>query len=194
MLSADEIMLLLGRIANHKDEAALKQLFDEFYPRLLLFAQSILKNKPVAEEVVEDVFIKLWENKASLPFINSLPAYLFRATKNNVLNYQRLTKNQSYIDIDDIKIELTAGIRNPEELFISSEMVHRINAAIALLPPKCQLIFKLVKEDGLKYKEVAELLTISIKTVENQMSYALKKISKALITPHTGNLPPHTKK
>lgn len=194
MLAADEITILLRRIADDNDEAALKQLFDEFYPRLLLFAQSFLRNKPVAEEVVEDVFIKLWENKTSMLSINSLPAYLFRATKNNVLNYQRLTKNQPHLDIDNITVDLNAGVKNPEELFISSETIHQVNAAIQLLPPKCRLVFKLVKEDGLKYKEVAELLTLSIKTVENQVSHALKKVSEALAAQNNAGIKQHLKK
>ncbi len=181
MLAADEILLLLNRIAEHSDETALKQLFDEFYPRLLVFTDSFVKNRPVAEELVEDVFIKLWENKNLLPGITSLPAYLFRVAKNNLLNYQKSNKNQSHLDIDAVAISLQATVKNPEELFIAAEAIHRVNAAIALLPPKCRLVFRLLKEDGLKYREVAELLQLSVKTVENQMSFALKKIGEAII-------------
>jgi RNA polymerase sigma factor (sigma-70 family) len=69
---------------------------------------------------------------------------------------------------------------DPEQLLITAEMQKRIMAAIQQLPPKCQLIFKLIREDGLKYKEVAELLNLSLKTIENQMTIALKKISESI--------------
>lgn len=180
MLAA-ETMLLLERMSAHNDEQALKRLFDLYYPRLLPFAISFLKNKPVAEEVVEDVFIRLWQHRANLPAITSFTAYLFTATKNGILNYQKSAKNQPYFDIDQVSLDLNTVVKNPEELLISAQALQNVNAIIASLPPKCRLIFQLIKENGLKYREAAELLNISIKTVEHQMSLALKKISEALL-------------
>ena len=180
MLAA-ETTLLLERMSAHNDEQALRRLFDLYYPRLLPFAISFLKNRPVAEEIVEDVFIRLWEHRTSLPAITSLAAYLFTATKNGILNYQKSAKNQPYLDIDQASVDLTAVVKNPEELLISAQALQNVNAIIAALPPKCRLIFQLIKENGLKYREAAELLNISIKTVESQMSLALKKISEALL-------------
>ena len=65
-------------------------------------------------------------------------------------------------------------------MMITSEVINRINTAIAMLPPRCKLIFKLVKEDGLRYNDIAELLNISVKTIDNQMVIAVKKIGKAI--------------
>ncbi len=180
MLAA-ETNFLLERMAAHNDEQALKRLFDMYYPRLLPFAISFLKNKPVAEEVVEDVFIRLWQHRANLPTITSLAAYLFTATKNGILNYQKSAKNQPYLDIDQANPDLNAAVKNPEELLISAQALQNVNAVIAALPPKCRLIFQLIKGAGLKYRETAELLNISVKTVETQMSLALRKISEALL-------------
>jgi RNA polymerase sigma-70 factor (ECF subfamily) len=69
---------------------------------------------------------------------------------------------------------------NPEQIFITSEMVSRVNLAVNMLPTRCKLIFKLAKEDGLRYAEIARLLKISIKTIDNQLAIALKKISKSI--------------
>jgi RNA polymerase sigma-70 factor (ECF subfamily) len=82
--------------------------------------------------------------------------------------------------LDDVKTEIRSLYYNPEQLMISAEMFKRICQAIQELPPRCQLIFKLVKEDNLRYKEVAELLHLSVKTVEAQMTIALKKLGNSV--------------
>jgi len=89
-------------------------------------------------------------------------------------------KKQASFSIDDSLVELKSIYFNPEQLMITAEMFKRIRNAVQLLPPKCQLIFKLVKEDGLKYKEVAELLHLSLKTIESQMTIALRRIGKSI--------------
>ena len=81
---------------------------------------------------------------------------------------------------DDYRVQLRSIYFEPEELLITAEMISRIQQAIHQLPPRCQLIFKLIKDDGLKYKEVADLLNLSIKTIENQMTLALRKIGSAI--------------
>lgn len=186
-MTAAETSFLLKQMADHNDGAALGRLFKEYYPRLVVFAEPFLQNTQVAEELVEDVFIKLWENKTLAPAISNLPAYLFRAVKNNIINYLKPLKNQAWLDIDDANPQYNASVKSPEELLVSAETLRRIDAAIASLPPKCRLIFRLAKEDGLKYKEVAELLDISQKTVEAQMGIALKKITELLAELRIGN-------
>jgi RNA polymerase sigma-70 factor (ECF subfamily) len=85
------------------------------------------------------------------------------------------SKNRTGITITDVSIEFKSIYHDPEQKMISAETIKQIQEAIQDLPPRCRLIFKLVKEEGLKYKEVAELLQLSVKTVENQMSVAFKK-------------------
>lgn len=168
-----------SRIALHNDEQAYKELFHHFYPSLYQFALSMVKSGQVAEEVVSDVFIRIWKKRAALARIQNLKLYLFTSTKNTSLNYLRQQKRE--IDLpDDYRVQLRSVYFNPEELLITAEMIKRIQRAIQQLPPRCQLIFKLVKEDGLKHKEVAGLLNLSIKTVENQLAVALRKIGTAI--------------
>jgi RNA polymerase sigma-70 factor (ECF subfamily) len=167
------------RIAQN-DHSALKALYDHFSNSFYQLALAIVHSAELAEEIVEDVFIQVWKKRSRIAEIENLQLYLYVTTRNISRSYLRKYKNKNFINFDEIqlpyyKIELT-----PEDMLISNEVVQRINVAINELPPKCRLIFKLVKEDGLKYKEVADLLHLSVKTVENQLGIALKKIHMAV--------------
>ena len=170
------------QIAEQDDEAAFGELFKYCYPRLLLFAKAILKNHELAEEAVEDVFLKLWQNRKMLPAINNLNYYLLVAAKHTAIDYLEKMKRQAFFSLDDVEIAFGEIPVDPENKLISAEAIAIIQDIINSLPPKCKLIFRLVKDDGLKYKEVAELLNISVKTVETQMSLAFSKIGTALQT------------
>ncbi len=168
-----------SRIALHNDEQAYEQLFHHFYPSLYQFALSFVKTGQLAEEVVSDVFIRIWQKRAALARIRDLKLYLFISTKNTSLNYLRQQKHDTLLP-DDYRVQLRSVYSDPEQLLITAEMINRVQQAINQLPPRCQLIFKLIKDDGLKYKEVAGLLNLSLKTVENQMTLALRKIGSAI--------------
>ncbi len=172
--------MLQQAIACFDDTQAYKQLFLLFYPSLVSFAVSIIKSKESAEEIVSDVFVKIWEKRHQLDKVENLSYYLFTAVKNKCLNGLHDQKNRAGIDINDTDIEFRSLYHDPEQKLISAEMINQIQKAIQDLPPRCRLIFKLVKEEGLKYKEVAELLQLSVKTIENQMSLAFKKIGTAI--------------
>jgi RNA polymerase sigma-70 factor (ECF subfamily) len=174
------LSILCLQIAEQDDELAFGEIFKLYYPKLVVFAAAICKNTASAEEVVEDVFLKLWENRKTLPAINNLNYYLLVATKHKSLDYLEKMKKQASVSLDHIEVEFGVMHINPESTLISAETVHIIQSIIEDLPQRCKLIFRLVKEDGLKYREVAELLNISIKTVETQMSLALSKIGTAL--------------
>jgi RNA polymerase sigma-70 factor (ECF subfamily) len=171
------------QIAEADDEAAFGELFNRYYSRLLLFAEAILRNRESAEEAVEDVFLKIWENRKLLPAINNLNYYLLVMVKHKSLDYLQSMKNHTVISFGDIDLEVNAMPPDPESSLISAENIRMIRSVINNLPPRCRLIFYLVKEDGLKYQETADLLNISIKTVETQMSLALNKIGESL-QPH----------
>ena len=181
-MPATSISQLCLQIAESDDEVAFGELFQLHYSRLLLFAEAILKNHEAAEEAVEDVFLKLWENRKVLPAINNINYYLLVAVKHRALDYLEKTKKQAIIGLDDVEVEFGEIPVNPENVLISAESVRIIQTIINDLPPRCKLMFRLVKEDGLKYREVADLLNVSIKTVETQISLALNKIGTALQT------------
>ena len=179
---ANSFPTLCVQIAEQDDEAAFAEIFKYYYPKLLLFTKAILKNHELAEEAVEDVFLKLWQNRKMLPAINNLNYYLLVAAKHTAIDYLEKIKRHASFSLDEVEITFAQIPVDPENKLISAEAITIIQHIIDSLPPKCKLIFRLVKEEGLKYKEVAELLNVSVKTVETQMSLAFAKIGSALQT------------
>jgi len=160
------------------DQRAFRQLFDEFAERLSLFAVALVRQKDVATEIVDEVFVKIWKQRTNLPQVENLKTYLYTATKNTSLNYLSRKANEQLTEpFDFINIELQPE-QNPDEQMITAEIMQRIREAVDQLPPRCKMIFKLVREDGLKYREVADILNITVNTVDAQMVIAVKKISE----------------
>lgn len=180
MIAAPLLRKLIERIAYDDDAAAYKELFLIYHKRLLNFSMTITRSKESSEEVVSDVFCKLWINRTTLTTIENFHLYIYVVTKNLSISRALVEKKGQSFSLDETAIDVKTIHTDPEQLMITSEMQKKIRAAIETLPPKCQLIFKLIREDGLKYKEVAELLHLSLKTVENQMTIALKKISESI--------------
>lgn len=180
MLSEEELESLQRRIAENNDQQAFAQLYMVYVQPLLQFAQTIIKTKELAEEIVSDVFVRIWQNRRNLTTVDNLRLYLYISTKNTSLNYLSRHFRKEVISLDEMSMSLPAVTYNPEQLLITSEAVKRIEFEINRLPARCKLIFKLVKEDGLKYNDVARLLNISVKTIDNQMAIAVKKVSGAI--------------
>jgi RNA polymerase sigma-70 factor (family 1) len=163
------------------DETAFRQVYLSFYKRLYQFALAIVKTREPAEEIVEDVFIRIWQQREGLPSIRNLRIYLYTATKNTALNYLSKKARESITEpFDHIQIELNGSAVNPEQILITAEMYKKVQKAVEALPPRCKMIFKLVREDGLRYKEIAEILNISVNTIDVQMAIAVKRIAVAL--------------
>ncbi|HVI49513.1 MAG TPA: RNA polymerase sigma-70 factor [Chitinophaga sp.] len=177
---ATEMKELQRRIAVYDDEAAYKELFIIFYKPLLQFANSFVKSHEVAEEVVSDVFLHIWERRRQLEEIVNLKVYLYVSTKNTSLKYLLKQQRQVSITIDELSVELESPYHNPEQQLVTAELMNRVQTAINELPPRCKIIFRLIREDGLRYKEIAEILNVSVKTIDNQLAIALSKISRAL--------------
>jgi RNA polymerase sigma-70 factor (family 1) len=170
--------ILFERMSLSDDEGALSELHDLYFYRLYKLCYSIIGNKETAEEITNDVFISIWQKKHLLPKVSNPELYLLKCARNKAFGYLRKPRHETSEDnLHDFCIEWEIS---PEQILISSEMVRHINAAIDSLPPKCKLIFLFVKEGNLKYREVAELLNLSVKTVETQMRIALKKIGNSV--------------
>lgn len=171
----------LQRLIAAGDQAAFTQLYLLFGKKLTQFAISLVRSKELAEELVEDVFVKLWANRKQAAEIENITVYLYVAVKNRSLN----TLSQKAHELiaapfDFLDTSLDRFAVDPYDLLITSEMMTRMRQAVEALPPRCKLIFKLIREDGLKYKEVAEILNISVNTIDAQMAIAVKKICLAL--------------
>jgi len=168
------------RIAFYEDMKAYNQLYELLSDGLHRFSYSLVKSNEIAEEIVSDVFIKVWQIRSKLMEIENLRVYLYTIAKNFSLNY--ITKNYKnrVISLDTIDVEAVIEVNGPAEMCISADLVKQIRQVIRQLPPQCKLIFQLVKEDGLRYKEVAAILDLSPLTVRNQLAIAIRKIGETL--------------
>lgn len=170
---------LLYRIQFKNDETAFRQFYTEHVFKLFQFAFTFIQNREQAEEIVNDVFLKLWQNRSKLDTIDNIQVYLYVAVRNTAANYLRKVKGIT-IDLENQAVHHFYLSPDPEQLLVTDELKRRIEASIDGLPPRCKLIFKLVKEDGLSASEVATILDISYKTVTTQLTIALKKLEEAL--------------
>ena len=179
-LSPGALHELQQRIADYEDEAAYKKLFFHFFLPLKSFSFTIIKSKELAEEIVSDVLIEIWAKRKQLTAIDDLKMYLYVSVRNASLRKLQQGKKRMALSLDDVNVEFASSFENAETILLTHELSKTIDAAIQQLPQRCKLIFKLAKEDRLKYKEIALLLNISVKTIDHQVSIALKKIAEVL--------------
>ncbi|MBX3239243.1 MAG: RNA polymerase sigma-70 factor [Chitinophagaceae bacterium] len=162
---------------QNNDSRAIRLLYDHLGDRLFQLAYAIVKSKEVAEEIIGDILLKVWQKREEMAAIENLRLYLYVTTRNYCFSYLRKTTGRpKEFSFEEVYQPYYHFAKSPEELLITREILQTINQTINCLPAKCKLIFKLAKEDGLKHKEIAVLLDISIKTVESQMAIALKRI------------------
>ena len=166
---------------------AYEAIFHMVFADLLRFAISIVHFLPMAEEVVSDVLIQVWQRRMEMDAVRDLRLYLYTSTRNRSINYLKSKRLQisenvqdTTINWDDVVVQLKSNELDPEAQIEFSELNQKVNKAIEGLPPKCKLIYQLVKEGGLKYKDVAAILDISVKTIEAQMTIAFKRLHEAL--------------
>lgn len=155
------------------DEQAFEQTFRHYYQRLCNYACTLLKDEEESEEVVQTVFLTIWEKREDLEITLSLKSYLYRAVHNHCLNrFKHASVRQVHKEHT-----LNFGAQSYEsvtEVIHANELEERIEKAVSTLPEQCQKAFRLSRFEELKYHEIAEQLGISIKTVENQIGKALK--------------------
>ena len=162
--------------ADRMDRHSFEKLFREYFPALMAFSRKILVDEDDAREVVQKVFINLWEKREEFDLSKSVKSYLFTSVHNGSLNVIRDRKKFSAEEVPDM-----AGAWDVSAQIESMELEEKINEALASLPEKCREVFELSRFDGLKYNEIATQLGISVKTVENQMSKALKILREKLL-------------
>lgn len=176
-----QIKTLQNDIA-HGDQQAFTSLFRLLYPGLSNFALQYVHSKEIAEEITNDVFIKLWNRREYLTEIDNLSTYLFVSVKNHALNHLK-KYSHLHVAVENADGESSLVNRNdPEQQLEWKEISFRLSQAIDSLPDQCRTVFKLIKEDGFRYKEVAEILGISPRTVETQLFRAIKKL-QSLVKP-----------
>ena len=167
------------QIARYGNEQAFSGLFRLLYDRLLRFCMQYVYSREAAEEIVSDVFVKVWNRRKELMNISNLEVYLFVAVKNHALNHLQQYSSLRITPIDTGLSQLS-GPADPEKEMEWKEMRLQLDHEVNILPDQCRKVFKLIKEEGFKYKDVAEILNISSRTVETQLYRAVRKLNEAL--------------
>jgi RNA polymerase sigma-70 factor (ECF subfamily) len=161
------------------DQTALKQLFDLYFRDLVLFSAGMVVNTGVAEEIVEDVFIRIWRTRDDLELTSTFKSYLFASVKNRSINYLKSTYGKMRFEDLDSASQMMSGPMQDSELE-RKELAGAIRKAIENLPPRCRIIFSLSRNAGFTTAEISEHLGISKKTVQSQISIAIRKIREQL--------------
>lgn len=159
------------------DKLAFRRLFDRFYQLLLTLAISLLKDVDTAKDVVQEVFFQIWKKRETLTVPNNTEAYLKRSVINR--SYNHIKANRRMTNIAD-QPEMVSPTADGQAVVEAAELEQVIQAALARLPDRCREVFVLKRMEGRSLKEIGELLNISPKTAENQMTKALKSLKEAL--------------
>ena len=161
------------------DKVQFESLFRSSYVSLVRYAKTLIKDHDTAEEIVQDLFFRLWKDKEKIKIESSLNGYLFRSVHNRCLHYiehnrivERYAEEMSYRQTDNQE--------NPSDILHYKELQARIARILERLPERCGKIFYMSRFEGLKYAEIAEKLSVSVKTVESNMGRALKEFRKEL--------------
>lgn len=164
------------------NEHAFEKVYTYYHKKLIAFSHNYTKSKELSEEIVEDVFIKLWCNRESVSQIKNINVYLYTAIKHQSLNAISKEARRvvtQLLEVSEYNYNYPDS-SSPHDLLVTSELMQSVQRAIDSLPPRCKLIFQLVREDGLRYKEISEILKISVSTIDTQMAIAIKRLCAAL--------------
>jgi len=180
---SDNIDHELLRLVKSGDEEFFGVLFRLYYSRLCTYAATFVKVHDIAEEIVQETFIKFWENREDIRIDYSFKSYIFRSVHNNCINYLKKTEvihRQSELMAGEIIYHNNVALHNfnPEiiDQLISEELEARLNTALNDLPPQARKIFILSRFEQLSYSEIADSLEISVNTVKTQMKRTLSKL------------------
>ena len=155
------------------DLESFRNYYDSYYEQLCRFLNRYSHDSQVIEDVLQEVFLRLWENRHSIE-VEYVKTYLFHAAKNQILNYLRNEQNRHYLLEKWFNEQLET--KQGKDCFDIEKFTSVLDMAINCLPEKCRDIFILNRRENYSYKQIAELKGISVKTIENQMGIAMKKI------------------
>ncbi|MFA9188190.1 RNA polymerase sigma-70 factor [Flavobacterium sp. FBOR7N2.3] len=161
------------------EEDALTIIYKEYWEMMFLAAYNLVKDRSVCEDIVQEVFISLWQRRANLQIKVSLKSYLYTSTVYKVYDHFSKNKKMAKDELFD-NFESKIETSNPETKLMHEELIHLLDSIIDTLPDKCKEVYKLSRENMLSNKEIAEQLNISQRTVEGHISKALKILKESL--------------
>lgn len=150
-----------------------ESLFRTQHGRLTSHAYNLVRDVEVAKDIVQEVFYKLWKTKDRLDFSQNMTGYLFKATTNSAINYLKSPKRILKVPVDTVYEQRSTSLADPLEY---NDLQNAVRKAIDQLPPKCKVIYLLSRHEEMTNQQIADHLDVSLKTVENQMTIALRKL------------------
>jgi RNA polymerase sigma-70 factor, ECF subfamily len=171
---------LLWRVLEHDDYSAFEKLFYLNYNPLRNFCKKLVVINEVAEELVSEVFFKIWNNRKRIVISSSPKSYLYTAVRNIAFDHLRKEKHSVWADLEEASAKPCDSF-DPQMHSEFLELQDSVERAVAKLPKQCRLVFQLSRDHGMKYSEIAETLHLSVKTIETQMGRALKSLRRSLI-------------
>ena len=169
---------LFGRL-RHNDEGAFRELFMRHFAHLCAFVHTIVRAEQKAQDVVQRVFVKLWEKRRVLEIAQNVLAYLFKSCRNEAYNFIKMENTRRKYE-EQYMSDYAEVIQYERKVASGVDIDRLVNEAIEQLPEKCKQIYTLSKKEGLTYQEIAKFMKISEKTVENQIGIALRKLRETL--------------
>jgi RNA polymerase sigma-70 factor, ECF subfamily len=161
------------------DAEQFESLFRSSYVSLVRYAKTLIKDHDAAEEIVQDLFFRLWKEREKIKIESSLNGYLFRSVHNRCLHYiehSRVVERHA----EEMSFLQPESQENPSDILHYKELQEKVARILEKLPERCGKIFYMSRFEGLKYNEIAEKLSVSVKTVESNMGRALKEFRKEL--------------
>lgn len=179
MKSTVNIQSLFEQIANDNPKA-FQLFFDYSYTTIYRYVGYFIDDKELCKDVISDIYLYLWQNRKKLPEIQYYENYLFICVRNQALQYIKEACRYQKVRLEDAEVSSLSDKGNPEQNTLDSELKDIIELAINTLPPRCRLIFFMVREENMTYKKVADILSISHRTVHAQMCIAIKKMGEII--------------
>lgn len=176
MNEQDELKDLTLRISR-RDEKAFKQFFELYFNSLVNYAYGFVLDRSIAEDIVLELMVNLWNMGEKISEILNVQYYLYRSTKNRALNHIKQSSKFSFEQLEDTSLDNIT----PEILLITKERAALIQHAIDSLPLRCRTVFIMIRENKMSYQEVADILEISTNTVNRHMQDALHRLYDKLI-------------
>ena len=164
---------------KEQPEIALKVLYDEFYDYICIVVYKMVGDRTLSEDITQEVFVEVWKRRDSLVVNISLRGYLRRIAVNKTLNHIRAQKMN--FEEEDTMMQVPSSENSVQKILEAQDLEKVINDSIDSLPERCRVVFGLSRFEELSYREIATELSISVKTVENQISKALKLLRKSVV-------------
>lgn len=163
------------------DEGALRRIFDRHYPLLLGDIYRIVPDEDTCQDLAQEIFVELWRKRSELDIHTSLRAYLRRAAVNKAINYLKTSRRFLSDDSENLNRATDTSAHDIAQKKEQESLEAALHAAIEMLPEKCRVVFSLSRFEQLSHREIADRLGISVKTIENQITKAMKMLREALV-------------